>query len=417
MLTKRCTTSSTSDGPHGSSEFRRHAVERGFRSFVSVPMLRGTSPRHHHRESGATRKFSTAEIALLQTFADQAVIAIENVRLFTELQARNRDLTAALEQQTATGEILRVISRSPTDVQPVFDAICDSAVRLLRWRRRHVLQVDGDRSSSPRVDEHATTPDDAASKAPFPRSCRLDGAARARPSAIARRQRRRRRDRCRMSDSRGRDARHPVASEAAAVVPLLRARRGDRRDLRVARREPGGLHRPAGRAAADLRRPGGDRDRERPAVRASCRSAPPSSPARSSELHGARRGRPGCQLHARSRHRADHDRRARRRSLPGPDGGAIYEYDVGTRGVRPAHHDRMPDGASASACAATPDSARAKARLGRLAVTRGRCRSADIAGPRRLRARLRDRLVGAGYRALLAMPLLREDRARSAVWS
>ena len=74
--------------------------------------------------------FTDAQIALLRTFADQAVIAIENARLFDEVQARTRDLTESLEQQTAAGEILRVISSSPTDVQPVFDAIAHSAAGL-----------------------------------------------------------------------------------------------------------------------------------------------------------------------------------------------------------------------------------------------------------------------------------------------
>jgi signal transduction histidine kinase len=81
---------------------------------------------------------------LLQTFADQAVIAIENVRLFTELQTSNRDLTTTLDTQTATSDILRVISASRTDVQPVFDAIVQSAVRLLGADSGMLARLAGD---------------------------------------------------------------------------------------------------------------------------------------------------------------------------------------------------------------------------------------------------------------------------------
>jgi two-component system, NtrC family, sensor kinase len=103
----------------------------GYRSVLAVPLLREGDPIGSigvaRPEAGM---FSDNEIALLKTFADQAVIAIENVRLFKELEARNRELTETLEQQTATSEILRVISQSPRDVQPVFDAIAAAALKL-----------------------------------------------------------------------------------------------------------------------------------------------------------------------------------------------------------------------------------------------------------------------------------------------
>jgi PAS domain S-box-containing protein len=117
-----------------------------FRSTVAVPMVREGLP------IGAIAvlrcqagPFSNRQIALLQTFADQAVIAIENVRLFKELEARNREMTETLEQQTATGEILRVISSSPTDVQPVFETIAHSAARLCEAADAHIWQREGDR--------------------------------------------------------------------------------------------------------------------------------------------------------------------------------------------------------------------------------------------------------------------------------
>ena len=95
------------------------------------------------------------------------MIAIENVRLFKELEARNRELTEALEQQTATSEILRVISSSPTDVQPVFDTIVRSAVRLCDGLFSALFRFDGELIHF--VAQHNFTPEaleDGASRIP-----------------------------------------------------------------------------------------------------------------------------------------------------------------------------------------------------------------------------------------------------------
>jgi two-component system, NtrC family, sensor kinase len=141
-------------------EFQHHSLSRaiGFRSGLFVPMLREGAPIGviivARAEAGP---FSDTEIELLKTFADQAVIAVENVRLFKELEARNRDLTETLEQQTATAEILRVISRSQTDVQPVFDTIVRSAVRLCDGLFSAVFQFDGELIHQ--VAQHNYTPE------------------------------------------------------------------------------------------------------------------------------------------------------------------------------------------------------------------------------------------------------------------
>ncbi len=125
--------------------FREDARLRGFRSAVAVPMLReGAAVGAIAVTRAQAGGFTPVEIALLQTFADQAVIAVENARLLSELQARNADLTEALEQQTATSEILRVISSSPTDAQPVFDTIARSAMRLCEGSFGVVSRYDGE---------------------------------------------------------------------------------------------------------------------------------------------------------------------------------------------------------------------------------------------------------------------------------
>src|SRR5262245_7449012 len=122
----------------GETLWIRTVDHEGMRTLLGVPLVKDGrlvgSIAIYRRE---VRPFTDAQAALVKTFADQAVIAMENVRLFTELQQKNEALTQAhaqvseaLEQQTATSQILGVISRSPTAVQPVFDTIVASASHL-----------------------------------------------------------------------------------------------------------------------------------------------------------------------------------------------------------------------------------------------------------------------------------------------
>ena len=124
----------------------QYVLDAGLKSALSIPLtIHGASIGGISVNSPRIGSFTDREISTLKTFADQAVIAIENVRLFRELEERNRELAEALGQQTATAQILRAISSFPTDVQPVFDAIVRAAAKVGGASHAVMTRFDGTR--------------------------------------------------------------------------------------------------------------------------------------------------------------------------------------------------------------------------------------------------------------------------------
>ena len=121
------------------------AQRMGHRTSLTVPLLRGEEAIGSLTiRRSEVRPFTPRQIELAETFADQAVIAIENVRLFDQVKARTRDLAESLEQQTATSEVLQVISASPGELEPVFQKMLENATRVCGAKFGTMALYDGD---------------------------------------------------------------------------------------------------------------------------------------------------------------------------------------------------------------------------------------------------------------------------------
>jgi signal transduction histidine kinase len=376
----------------------------GFRTLLSVPLMReGVAIGTITVRRIEARLFTQRQIALLQTFADQAVIAIENVRLFTELRASNRDLTTALDTQTATSDILHVISRSQTDVQPVFEAIVQSAVRLLRAHSGMLTRTAGDQLELAAFTSIGDTYD-TAMRTFWPRPLNSKGA---HTLAI--------RDRAPVNIADvASDPRVPEEGRAVVrlhdirsvvSVPLLRHDEAIG-TLAVNRREAGGFAKDeitllqtfadqAVIAIENVRLFTELRERTQELTRSvgQLTALGEVGQAVSSSL---------------DLETVLTTIVSRAVQLSGLDGGVVFEYDTATEEF--IHRAASEQGGTLAAIRRATRIQKGEGIVGRLALISEPVEVPDITAPGTYESRLRDTLIESGVRALLAVPMIREGQ-------
>jgi signal transduction histidine kinase len=376
----------------------------GMRTALAVPMLKENALvgaiTIHRRE---VRPLTDKQIELVATFASQAVIAIENVRLFTELQASNSELTTALDTQTATSDILRVISRSQTDVQPVFDAILTSAVHLLGAYTGALTLTQNQQIELSALTSTDDT-GDATVRAAFPQSLQSVGA---HPRAI--------RDRAPLNvadahtDARLADGERAFANvrgfRSWVVVPMLRDA-GTIGSIGVTRREAGGfsadeialLQMFADQAVIAI-------ENVRLFKELETRTGELTQSVEKLTALGEVSRAVSSTLDVET---VLDTIVSRASQLAGGAGCSIFEYDAAAERfeLRAAHND---DTAFVEALRAVP-LRKGEGLMGRAAEMREPIQIPDITQPGAYQSSVRDTLIRFGYRALLSVPLLREDQ-------
>ncbi len=371
----------------------------GYRTVLAVPLLRDDRPigilAMWRRE---VRAFSDNQVALLQTFADQAVIAIENTRLFTELETRNRELTDSLTQQTATAEILRVISSSPADLQPVLGTVVESAARYCGAHDAQIWQRDGDglrlvahhgplASPMGRVipivpetmfgrcvlERRAIhVPDILAAATEFPRTADFARRLGFRTSLTV-----------------------PMMREGAAIG-TLQLRRGEVRpftDKQVAL-----LHTFADQAVIAI-------ENVRLFKELEARTADLTRSVEQLTALGEVGRAVGSTLDLATVLTTIVSRAV---ELSGLDGGVVFEYDEAVEEF--VHRAAAETGGALAAARRSLRIAKGEGAIGRTAVTREPVQVPDITAPGAYESRVRENLIASGIRAVLAMPMAHHDR-------